>query len=65
MRQRLPGQVGNARKTCTKFGHDGIVTAPHRATHPIYPAGIPCGSHLTGRLSTWRRMLTAAKVRLI
>lgn len=38
MRQRLPGQAGNARNTCTRFRHRGIVTARHRATHRIYAA---------------------------
>ena len=36
MRQRLPGQPGNARKSRTRFRHDGIVTPRHCATHRIY-----------------------------
>jgi len=47
MRQRLPGQAGNARKTRTHFRHGGIVPAPRRATHRIYapPSTIePSGS---------------------
>jgi hypothetical protein len=35
-RQRLPGQVGNARKACTQFRHRGMVAARHWATHRIY-----------------------------
>ena len=35
MRQRSPGQVGNARKACARFRHGGIVPARHRATHRI------------------------------
>jgi hypothetical protein len=48
MRQRLPGQAGNARETGTQFGHSGTVPARQCVMQRIYAAPSTIDARLPG-----------------